>query len=113
MTCLLPKNSQPVTDNFCQLIEGVQALETRLRQDYEDSLDHVALPGTRVWVLHDGRRGWMHGVSGTVGSTDEEWAWVNFSTGIKRFKLERLSRAPAGMDCRLARIDSALKAAPF
>lgn len=102
-----------MTDNFRKLIEGAQALETRLRQDYEDSLDHVALPGTRVWVLHDGRRGWMHGESGAVVSTDEDWAWVNFPSGIKRFMLKRLSRAPDGMDCWTAALKSALKAAPF
>lgn len=86
--------------NATQLIEGAKAAATQARQAHEDALDLAAVPGSTVYVLHDGRRGWMHGESGTVVWSNAEEAEVQFKDrGALKFKLQRLSRARDGLDC--------------
>lgn len=86
--------------NEKQVISDAQAEVTRRREAHEDALEGAAVPGSTVYVLHDGRRGWMHGEAGVVVSADAEWAEVQFpGRGLLKFKLERLSRQPDGQDC--------------
>lgn len=83
-----------------KLIADAQASATQARQDHEDAMDLAAVPGSTVYVLHDGRRGWMHGESGTVVWANDQWAEVQFKDrGALKFKLERISRQPDGTDC--------------
>jgi hypothetical protein len=86
------------------LIADAQAEATRRREAHEDALELAAVPGSTVYVLHDGRRGWMHGESGTVVWANAEEAEVLFKDrGALKFKLQRLSRRPDGPDCMQAR----------
>jgi hypothetical protein len=86
--------------NAAQCIASALADVARLRFEYIESLDLVAMPGKIVYVLHDGRKGWMHGESGTVVWANREWAEVMFrDRGPLRFMLKRLSRKPDGIDC--------------
>jgi hypothetical protein len=86
--------------NAAEFITESLAEVARRRADYAKALEHVAVPGATVWVLHDGRRGWMHGESGTVVWANREWAEVAFpGIGQRRFRLKFLSRQPGGIDC--------------
>lgn len=83
-----------------KLIADALAETTRQREAMEDAMNLAAVPGSTVYVLHDGRRGWMHGESGTVVWANDEWAEVMFKDrGALRFRLKRLSRRPEGQDC--------------
>lgn len=83
-----------------KVISDALAEATRRREAHEDALEGAAVPGSTVYVLHDGRRGWMHGEAGVVVSADTEWAEVQFpGRGLLKFKLERISRQPDGQDC--------------
>lgn len=83
-----------------KLIADAQAGATQARQAHEDALDLAAVPGSTVYVLHDGRRGWMHGEAGTVVWANALEAEVQFKDrGALKFKLQRISRQPDGMDC--------------
>ena len=83
-----------------KVLADAQAGATQARQDHEDALDLAAVPGSTVYVLHDGRRGWMHGESGTVVWSNAEEAEVQFKDrGALKFKLQRISRTPDGLDC--------------
>lgn len=87
-------------DALNKALADAQAGATQARQDHEDALDLAAVPGSTVFVLHDGRRGWMHGESGTVVWSNAEEAEVQFKDrGALKFKLQRISRQPDGMDC--------------
>ena len=96
-----------MSDPVRALVANAQAEITRNRELHEDAMDHVGLPGSTVHVLHDGRKGWMHGESGTVVWANSEWAEVLFKDGrALRFKLERLSRQPDGKSCWNGRAES-------
>ncbi len=86
-----------------KVISDAQAEATKRREAHEDAMDQAAVPGSTVYVLHDGRRGWMHGEAGTVVWANDEWAEVQFKDRCLRFKLQRLSRQPDGLDCMQAR----------
>ena len=83
-----------------KVLADAQAGATQRREAHEDALALAAVPGSTVYVLHDGRRGWMHGESGTVVWSNAEEAEVVFKDrGALKFKLQRISRTPDGMDC--------------
>ncbi len=95
-----------------EFIANSLAEVARLWAEYVEALEHVAMPGTVVYVLHDGRKGWMHGESGTVVWANEQWVEVMFREhGPRRFRLERLSRNPGGLDCWRGRLHAGNAAA--
>jgi hypothetical protein len=88
-----------------QLLSSIQAAQTLHRERHEDSLDHLALPGSTVYVLADGRKNWMYGDAGVVVSNDGEWASIQFKDQtIRKFRLSRISRSKLGMNCAEAHI---------
>ncbi len=56
------------------LIENISKHIQSSREAHEQSMNYVSVPGSTVYVLHDGRRGWMEGEAGTVESVDDQWA---------------------------------------
>lgn len=87
-------------DGFETLLGDVRAFITQRRESLEELFDQIAVPGAEVYVLHDGRKGWMYGAKGRIIAVEEEWAKVMFSTkDVRKFRLKRLSRTPNGLDC--------------
>ena len=75
-------------------------------------MDWVAIPGTTVHVLSDGRRNWMQGESGVVVWSDEEWAEIQFAgRGLVKFQIKRISRQLDGKNCWQGRLESNFAAA--
>ena len=95
-----------------QFLEKVTADIAQKQRTHEESLDWVAVPGTVVHVLPDGRRDWMLGESGFVVWSDEEWAEIQFAgRGLVKFQIKRISRQPGGKDCWQGRMESNFYAA--
>jgi len=95
-----------------QLIEKITADIEQIHRTHEESMDWVAMPGTTVYVLPDGRRNWMLGESGAVVWSDEEWAEIQFAgRGLIKLLIKRISRQPGGKDCWHGRMESNFAAA--
>lgn len=96
-----------MTNAVKKLLSSIQAAQTLHRERHEDSLDHLALPGSTVYVLPDGRKNWMNGAAGVVVSNDSEWASIQFKDQtIRKFRLSRISRTKLGLDCAEAHINN-------
>ena len=95
-----------------QFIEKVTADIALKRDQHEASMDWVAMPGTTVHVLPDGRRNWMEGETGVVVWSDEGWAEIQFKDrGLLKFQINRISRQAGGKDCWHGRMESNFYAA--
>jgi len=95
--------------NIHKFFDDVIADIEHRRELHEATMDHIAVPGSRVYVLHDGRRGWMHGQCGTVVWSNEEWTEAQFpGHGLRRFRTDRISRQPDGPNCARALWDAIL-----
>lgn len=95
-----------------KLIEKITADIEHKQAKHEASMDWVAMPGTTVYVLPDGRRNWMEGEAGVVVWSDEEWAEIQFEgRGLIKLLIKRISRQPGGKDCWHGRMESNFAAA--
>ena len=90
-----------------QFIDKVTAdIESKFKV-HEASMDWVAVPGTTVYVLPDGRRNWMEGEPGVVVWSDEEWPEIQFAgRGLLKFQIKRISRQLGAKNCWQGRMDS-------
>jgi hypothetical protein len=88
-----------------RLLGDVKVFVAHCQAQQQDLHDQLAVPGTQVYVLRDGRTGWMRGAQGTVESTGDQLASIRFQEGaVRRFPLKRISRHPNGFDCWRAKL---------
>jgi hypothetical protein len=90
-----------------KFIEKITADIAQQQNQHEASMELVAMPGTTVYVLPDGRRNWMQGESGVVVWSDEELAEIQFAgRGLVKLQIKRISRQLGGKDCWQGRMES-------